>query len=189
MPAGARRPSGLARSPPARPQPTGGPRRKPTPGPRLVHASDSPALGASDDPRRTAARPRCRPCRVDAGDVAVDVCHAPPGRARSKDAAGPERPARRADEHPARARALEGRQLQPPDGTTDDLLRHRAGAGRARRQLPLSLAMAWTYVALRVVHSLVQALVNKIEVRFALFVLSTLPLFVLTWQAGRMVWG
>ena len=54
---------------------------------------------------------------------------------------------------------------------------------------PLSLAMAWTYVALRVVHSLVQALVNKIEVRFALFVLSTLPLFVLTWQGGRMVWG
>jgi hypothetical protein len=54
---------------------------------------------------------------------------------------------------------------------------------------PLSLAMAWTYVALRVVHSLVQALVNIIEVRFALFVLSTLPLFVLTWQAGRMVWG
>lgn len=54
---------------------------------------------------------------------------------------------------------------------------------------PLSLAMAWTYVALRVLHSLVQALVNKIEVRFALFVLSTLPLFVLTWQAGRVVWG
>jgi hypothetical protein len=35
----------------------------------------------------------------------------------------------------------------------------------------------------------VQALVNIIEVRFALFVLSTLPLFVLTWQAGRVVWG
>lgn len=54
---------------------------------------------------------------------------------------------------------------------------------------PLSLAMAWTYVALRVVHSLVQALVNIIEVRFALFVLSTLPLFVLTWQAGCIVWA
>jgi hypothetical protein len=56
-------------------------------------------------------------------------------------------------------------------------------------QSALSLAMAWTYVALRVLHSLVQALVNIIEVRFALFVLSTLPLFVLTWQAGRLVWG
>jgi hypothetical protein len=54
---------------------------------------------------------------------------------------------------------------------------------------PLSLAMAWACVALRVVHSLVQALLNVIEVRFALFVLSTLPLFVLTWQAGRVVWG
>jgi hypothetical protein len=56
-------------------------------------------------------------------------------------------------------------------------------------QSPLSLAMAWSYVALRIVHSLVQALVNKIEVRFALFALSTLPLFVLTWQAGWVVWG
>jgi hypothetical protein len=56
-------------------------------------------------------------------------------------------------------------------------------------QSPLSLAMAWSYVVLRVVHSLVQALVNKIEVRFARFVLSTLPLLVLSWQAGRLVWG
>jgi hypothetical protein len=56
-------------------------------------------------------------------------------------------------------------------------------------QSPLSLAMAWTYVALRIVHSLVQALVNNIEVRFALFALSTLPLFVLTWRAGQLVWG
>lgn len=53
----------------------------------------------------------------------------------------------------------------------------------------LSLAMAWTYVALRVVHSLVQALVNRIELRFALFVLSTLPLFVLTWRAGWILWA
>lgn len=36
--------------------------------------------------------------------------------------------------------------------------------------------------------SLVQALVDKIEVRFALFVLSTLPLFVLTWRAARIIW-
>lgn len=56
-------------------------------------------------------------------------------------------------------------------------------------QSPLSLAMAWTYVALRVLHSLWQSLVNRIEVRFAFFALSTLPLFVLTWQAGRLVWG
>jgi hypothetical protein len=56
-------------------------------------------------------------------------------------------------------------------------------------QTQLSLAMAWTYVALRVLHSLVQVLVNIIKVRFALFVLSTLPLFVLTWQAGWIVWA
>lgn len=42
------------------------------------------------------------------------------------------------------------------------------------------LAWAWAYVALRVAHSLLQALVNKIEWRFALFVLSNIPLFALT---------
>ncbi|WP_028114900.1 MAPEG family protein [Ferrimonas kyonanensis] len=45
---------------------------------------------------------------------------------------------------------------------------------------PLVLVMAWSYVALRVIHSLVQALGNRIEVRFAVFVLSNLPLLVLT---------
>lgn len=39
-----------------------------------------------------------------------------------------------------------------------------------------SLALAWTYVALRVVHSVVQSTWNKIEVRFALFFLSSLAL-------------
>ncbi len=39
-----------------------------------------------------------------------------------------------------------------------------------------NLIFAWLYVALRIVHSLFQALVNKIEVRFALFVLSSLCL-------------
>ena len=42
------------------------------------------------------------------------------------------------------------------------------------------LALAWAYVALRVIHSLVQALGNRIEIRFALFVLSNIPLFALT---------
>ena len=40
-----------------------------------------------------------------------------------------------------------------------------------------SVGLAWTYVILRVAHSLLQALVNKIELRFALFVLSNIPLF------------
>ena len=46
---------------------------------------------------------------------------------------------------------------------------------------------AWGYVALRVVHSLVQALWNKIEVRFSLFLLSSLALFALTAEAARLV--
>ena len=40
--------------------------------------------------------------------------------------------------------------------------------------------LAWAYVVLRVVHSLVQTLGNKIELRFAVFVVSTLCLFGLT---------
>jgi len=43
--------------------------------------------------------------------------------------------------------------------------------------------LAWAYVALRVVHSLFQALVNKIEVRFALFNLSAIVLLVLAVRA------
>lgn len=52
-------------------------------------------------------------------------------------------------------------------------------------QSAISLGLAWAYVALRVVHSLWQALFNVIQVRFALFVLSTLPLFGLTWRAAQ----
>ena len=44
----------------------------------------------------------------------------------------------------------------------------------------ISLGLAWTYVMLRVAHSLVQALANRIEIRFLLFVLSNIPLFALT---------
>jgi len=51
-----------------------------------------------------------------------------------------------------------------------------------------SLILAWTYTGLRVVHSLLQALVNTIELRFALFALSTLPLFGLTYNAATRVW-
>jgi hypothetical protein len=45
------------------------------------------------------------------------------------------------------------------------------------------LRFAWLYVGLRVVHSLVQATWNKIEVRFALFVLSSLVLIEMTVRA------
>ena len=46
-----------------------------------------------------------------------------------------------------------------------------------------ALVLAWIYVGLRVVHSLVQAAWNKIEVRFARFVLSSLALIGLTVSA------
>ena len=47
----------------------------------------------------------------------------------------------------------------------------------------INLALAWGYVVLRIIHSLFQALVNKIEVRFVIFVLSSLLLFGLTVNA------
>jgi hypothetical protein len=42
---------------------------------------------------------------------------------------------------------------------------------------------AWIYVGLRVVHSLWQATVNRIPVRFTLFLLSTVALAYLAWRA------
>jgi hypothetical protein len=47
--------------------------------------------------------------------------------------------------------------------------------------------LAWVYVGLRVLHSLVQSLVNKIEARFGVFVLSSLVLIALTINAARLV--
>ena len=44
-------------------------------------------------------------------------------------------------------------------------------------------ALAWSYVGLRVAHSLFQALINKIEVRFALFILSSLVLLAMAVRA------
>lgn len=49
----------------------------------------------------------------------------------------------------------------------------------------INATLAWAYVATRVVHSLVQATLNKIEVRFALFALSSLFLITLTVNAAR----
>lgn len=47
----------------------------------------------------------------------------------------------------------------------------------------LALTFAWSYVGLRIVHSLIQSLWNKIEVRFVLFVMSSLPLIGMIWIA------
>jgi hypothetical protein len=44
--------------------------------------------------------------------------------------------------------------------------------------------IAWGYVGLRIAHSLVQATVNRVAIRFPLFALSTFALFALTLHAG-----
>ena len=53
----------------------------------------------------------------------------------------------------------------------------------------INLAFAWLYVVLRVIHSLFQGLVNKIEIRFLLFALSNIPLFALTFNAAVALTG
>ncbi|MFL6844674.1 MAG: MAPEG family protein [Allosphingosinicella sp.] len=50
-----------------------------------------------------------------------------------------------------------------------------------------STILAWAYVVLRILHSLVQATVNVVAYRFLLFALSSLALIGLTIQAARMV--
>ena len=52
-------------------------------------------------------------------------------------------------------------------------------AGRAAMQ-----GLAWAYVGLRVAHSLVQATVNKVMIRFTLFAAASLVLLVMTIRAA-----
>jgi hypothetical protein len=44
----------------------------------------------------------------------------------------------------------------------------------------VNVTLAWTYVALRVIHSLVQCTVNKVLMRFSIFALSSLVLVAIT---------
>ncbi|MFN4241006.1 MAG: MAPEG family protein [Erythrobacter cryptus] len=48
----------------------------------------------------------------------------------------------------------------------------------------MNAIIAWAYVALRIAHSLVQATINKVALRFALFALSSLALMVLILRAA-----
>jgi hypothetical protein len=50
-----------------------------------------------------------------------------------------------------------------------------------------TLLLAWSYVGLRVLHSLVQVTINRILLRFRIFVLSSLVLFALTGKAAMLV--
>ena len=47
--------------------------------------------------------------------------------------------------------------------------------------------LAWAYVGLRVLHSIVQATINKVAIRFALYALSSLALIALILHAGIAV--
>ena len=51
----------------------------------------------------------------------------------------------------------------------------------------VNAAIAWVYVALRIVHSLVQATVNRVGPRFMLFMASTVALAALTLHASMAV--
>jgi hypothetical protein len=52
-----------------------------------------------------------------------------------------------------------------------------------------ALALAWVYVALRLVHSLVQATFNRVMVRFSVFSLATLVLMAFTVRELARVFG
>jgi hypothetical protein len=52
-----------------------------------------------------------------------------------------------------------------------------------------AVTAAWAYVVLRVMHSLVQVLINHILSRLFLFVLSTVALAVVVWHGARAVFA
>jgi hypothetical protein len=52
----------------------------------------------------------------------------------------------------------------------------------------LNVELAWLYVGLRVVHSLVQATINVVMLRFAIFISATVVLLAMSIEAALMVW-
>lgn len=51
----------------------------------------------------------------------------------------------------------------------------------------LSLGLAWAYVAVRIAHSLMQTLINKVEIRFGLFAIASLILILLACRAAQQI--
>jgi hypothetical protein len=51
----------------------------------------------------------------------------------------------------------------------------------------INLYLAWGYVGLRIVHSIVQSTINIVAIRFAIFALATLCLLGLTVHAGARI--
>ena len=52
---------------------------------------------------------------------------------------------------------------------------------------PINVYLAWGYVGIRIVHSLVQCTVNVVRVRFLLFALASLCLIGLTTHAAMFL--
>lgn len=52
----------------------------------------------------------------------------------------------------------------------------------------LNATIAWAYVGLRIAHSLVQAVSNRVLIRFALFALSSIALLMLVTHAAMALW-
>ena len=51
----------------------------------------------------------------------------------------------------------------------------------------LNAGLAWLYVGLRIAHSLVQAIINVVRLRFALFMAATFVLLLMTLRAALIV--
>ncbi len=49
---------------------------------------------------------------------------------------------------------------------------------------PLNIGLAWTYVTLRIVHSLIQCTINFVPLRFLIFMISSVALAALTVHAA-----
>lgn len=52
---------------------------------------------------------------------------------------------------------------------------------------PINIGLAWTYVAIRIVHSLIQATANIIMLRFSVFTLGSIALLVLLARTAMSV--
>ena len=52
----------------------------------------------------------------------------------------------------------------------------------------LNLTLAWSYVGIRVVHTVHQSLWNKIELRFTIFTLASLVLIALIVRTALIIW-
>ena len=53
---------------------------------------------------------------------------------------------------------------------------------------PINVYLAWGYVGLRIIHSIVQATTNVVRIRFPIFLLATICLVCLTVHAAIFIW-